>query len=119
MKNERWTFVCVSEDNDPVRQFSLSARALHCAPSLTAAFITVLSAVGMIVALDGSARLEVSKLRGEKAAMSQEVESIRMRVAGMEESIDGFIENDEKFRIVAGLNPIDAEIFEVGSAARA
>ena len=114
MKNQRWTFVCVTEDNDPVRQFSLSARALHYAPSLTAAFITVLSAVGMIAALDGSARLEVSKLRGEKAAMSREVESIRMRVGLMEGSIDGFIENDEKFRILAGLNPIDAEIFEVG-----
>ena len=114
MTNQRWTFVCISEDKRPSRQFSVSARAMHYAPSLTAAVVTALSALGMIVAIDGSARLEVGKLRGEKAAISREVESIRMRVGLMEGSIDGFIENDQQFRVLAGLSPIDAEIFEVG-----
>jgi hypothetical protein len=114
LTNQRWTFLCVAEDKRPVRQFSISARALHYAPSLSAAVIAVLSSLGMIIAMDGSARIEASKLRGEKAAITQEVESIRVRVGLMKGSIDGFIENDEQFRILAGLNPIDAEIFEVG-----
>lgn len=114
MTNHRWTFVCISEDKRPVRQFSLSARVLHCAPSFTAAVITGLAALGMIVAMDGSARLEVFQLRGEKAAISREVESIRIRVAQMEGSIDGFIESNQEFRVLAGLTPIDAEIFQVG-----
>jgi murein DD-endopeptidase MepM/ murein hydrolase activator NlpD len=114
MTNQRWTFVCVAEDERAVRQFRVSARALRYAPSLTAAVVTVLSAVAMIVAMDGSARFEVGELRSEKAAISQEIESIRMRVGVMEGSIDGFIESDEQFRILAGLSPIDAEIFEVG-----
>ena len=114
MTNERWTFVCVSEDERPVRQFSVSARALRYLPSLATAVITVLAALGMIVAIDGSARLEIGKLRGEKAAISRDVESMRTRVGQMERSIDGFIDNDEQFRVLAGLSPIDAEIFEVG-----
>ena len=114
MINQRWTFVCVSEDDRPVRQFSVSARTLRYAPSLTGAVVTALAAVGMIVAINGSARLEVGKLRGEKAAISREVESIRTRVGQMEGSIDGFIETNEQFRVLAGLSPIDAEIFEVG-----
>lgn len=114
MTNERWTFLCVSEDESPVRQVSLSVAAVRFVPSLVAAVITVLTALVMIVAIDGSARIQVLKLRGEKAVMSREVESIRTRVAQMEGSIDGFIETDELFRLVAGLNPIDAEIFEVG-----
>ena len=97
-----------------MQQFSVSARALHYAPSLIAAAVTVVAVLAMIVAMDGSARFEVLKLRSEKAAISREVESIRMRVGLMEGSIDGFIENDEQFRVVAGLSPIDAEIFEVG-----
>jgi hypothetical protein len=68
----------------------------------------------MIVAIEGSSRFELTKLRSEKAVMSTEVESIRARVGEMESSIAGFIENDEQFRIVAGLTPIDGEIFEVG-----
>ena len=114
MRNQPWTFVCVSGDDGPVRQFSVSARALHYFPSLATAVITVLAALGMIVAIDGSARLEIGKLRGERAAISLEVESIRTRVGQMEGSIDRFIENDEQFRVIAGLSPIDAEIFEVG-----
>ena len=114
MTNHRWTFVCISEDNHPVRQFSVSARALRFAPSLTAAVVTALAALGMIVAIDGSARLQVAKLHGEKAAISLEVESIRTRVGQMEGSIDGFIESNAQFRVLAGLSPIDAEIFEVG-----
>jgi len=68
----------------------------------------------MMVALDGSARLEVVKLRREQVAAATEVESIRTRVAQMEGTIDEYIENDERFRVLAGLNPIDSEIFEVG-----
>ncbi len=97
-----------------MRQFSVSAGALHYLPSLAAAAVTVLTALVMIVAIDGSARFQVVKLRGEKAAISREVESMRTRVVQMEGSIDGFIEADEQFRLLAGLNPIDSEIFEVG-----
>ncbi|MCH7891329.1 MAG: hypothetical protein IH921_07495, partial [Gemmatimonadetes bacterium] len=114
MRNQRCTFVCVSGDDVPVRQFSVSARALQYFPSLATAVITVLAALGMIVAIDGSARFQVVKLRGEKAAISREVESMRTRVVQMEGSIDGFIAADEQFRLLAGLNPIDPEIFEVG-----
>ena len=114
MTNQGWTFLCISEDERPVRQLSVSAGALHYLPSLVAAAVTVLTALVMIVAIDGSARFQVVKLRGEKAAISREVESMRTRVVQMEGSIDGFIEADEQFRLLAGLNPIDSEIFEVG-----
>ena len=114
MTNQRWTFLCISEDERPVRQFSVSAGALRYLPSLAAAVVTVLSALVMLVAIDGSARFQVVKLRGEKAAISREVESIRGRVGQMEGSIDEFIETDEQFRILAGLSPIDPEIFGVG-----
>ena len=114
MTNQRWTFLCVSEDERPVRQFTIPARALRYLPSWAAAVVTALAALVMIVAIDGSARLEVVKIQGEKAAISREVEAIRTRVSQMEGSLDRFIENDERFRLVAGLDPIDTEIFEVG-----
>ena len=114
MTNQRWTFLCVSEDERPVRQFTLPARALRYLPSWVAGAVTVLAALVMIVAIDGSARLEMVKLQGEKAAISRQVEAIQTRVSQVEGSLDGVIENDERFRLVAGLDPIDTEIFEVG-----
>ena len=114
MTNQRWTLLCISEDERPVRQFSVSAGALHYLPSLAATVVTVLTALVVLVAIDGSARLQVGKLHGEKDAISQEVELLRTRVGQMEGSIDGFIESNAQFRVLAGLSPIDAEIFEVG-----
>ena len=114
MTNNRWTFVCISEHDRPVRQFKVSVGLLRYFPSMATAVITVVAALAMIVAIEGSSRFEVAKIQGEKAAMSREVESIRTRVGQLEASIDGFIESDERFRVVAGLTPIDAEIFEVG-----
>jgi murein DD-endopeptidase MepM/ murein hydrolase activator NlpD len=114
MINQRWTFLIVPEDESRVRQFSVSVRGVNYFPSLLASAITGLAAIAMIVAIEGSSRFEVLQLRAEKAAIAQEVESIRVQVAQMAGSIDGFIENDEQFRVLAGLDPIDSEIFEVG-----
>jgi murein DD-endopeptidase MepM/ murein hydrolase activator NlpD len=114
MINQRWTFLLVPEDERRVRQFSVSAPWLNRFPSLLAAAITGLAAIATIVALEGSARFEVVQLRAERAAVAQEVESIRARVAQMAGSIDVFIEDDGQFRVLAGLNPIDSEIFQVG-----
>ena len=44
----------------------------------------------------------------------RQVSKTQHRIGQLESSIDGFIESDERFRVVAGLTPIDAEIFEVG-----
>ncbi len=114
MTNDRWTFVCVPEDERRVRQFKVSGRALRYLPSLATAVITVVAALGMIVAIEGSTRFEALRLRGEKAAIEREVESMRTRVGQMEGSIDGFIESSDQFRVLAGLSPIDPEIFEAG-----
>lgn len=114
MTNQRWTFLCVSEDESPVRQFTVTQRALLYLPSWTAGVVAVMAALAMIIVIDGSARVEVLKVQAEKDAISREVEAIRARVSQVEGSLDQFIDNDERFRLVAGLDPIDAEIFEVG-----
>ena len=114
MPNKRWTFVCMSDREDPVRQFSLSGDAMHYLASLGAGFVLTVTALSMIVALNGSARYDVLKLQREKSLLSAEIGQIQGRVAQMEGSIDVLIEKDETFRLLAGLEPIDEEIFEVG-----
>ncbi len=82
--------------------------------SLGSGFVLVVTALSMIVALNGSARYDVLKLQREKALLSHEIGEIQVRVAQMEGSIDVLIEKDEGFRLLAGLDVIDEEIFEVG-----
>ena len=114
MRDKRWTFVCLSDREERVRQYSLSGRALHYLASIGAGFVLTVIALSMLLALDGSARYDVVKLQRQKSLLSAEIGEIQERVARMESSIDGLIEKDESIRLLAGLEPIDEEIFEVG-----
>ena len=114
MPNKQRTFVCMSDREDPVRQYTLSGGAMYYLASLGAGFVLTVTALSMIVLLNGSARYDVLKLEREKSLLSAEIGEIQGRVAQIEGSIDGLIEKDETFRLLAGLEPIDEEIFEVG-----
>ena len=87
---------------------------MHYLASLGAGFVLTVTALSMILALNGSARYDVLKLQRQKSLFSDEIEEIQGRVAQMEESIDVLIDKDESFRLLAGLDVIDEEIFEVG-----
>jgi murein DD-endopeptidase MepM/ murein hydrolase activator NlpD len=114
MPNKRWTFVCMSNREDQVRQFTVSDGALRYLASLGAGFVLIITAMSMIVAVNGSARYDVVKLEREKTLLTSEIGEIQGRVATIEGSIDEMIEKDESFRLLAGLEVIDEEIFEVG-----
>ena len=74
----------------------------------------MVTGLAVFVAVDGSARLQARKLLEEKSLLTRELITIQSRVAQMEGSIDGLIDQDERFRLLAGLEAIDEEIFQVG-----
>ncbi len=114
MGDKRWTFLCMSDEGSPIRQYSASSRALHYLGSVLGGFTVLVTGLATLVAVDGSARYEAHKLEQEKVLLTQELQTIRTRVAQMEGSIDGLIDQDERFRLLAGLGAIDEEIFQVG-----
>ena len=114
MPNRRWTFVCMADHDNRARQYSISSGALHYLASLGAGFVVTVTALSMLVALNGSARYDVLKLQRQKSLLSDEIGEIQGWVVQMEESIDVLIEKDEKFRLLAGLDVIDEEILQVG-----
>ncbi len=87
---------------------------MHYLASLGAGFLLTVTALSMMVALNGAARYDVLKLQREKSLLSDEIEEIQGRVAQMEGSIDVLIDKDENFRLLAGLDVIDEEIYGVG-----
>lgn len=104
----------MSDHENRVRQYSMSAGAMHYLASLGAGFVLTVTALSMIVAVNGSARYDAMKLRREKSLLSDEIGEIQGRVAQMEGSIDVLIDKNEVYRRFAGLDAIDEEIFEVG-----
>jgi murein DD-endopeptidase MepM/ murein hydrolase activator NlpD len=114
MAEKRWTFLCVSDDENRVRQYSLSRRALHYTGSTIAGVVVTVAAMAMMIVVDGAARHQARKLQREKVLLTEEVQQIQTRVSQMESSINGMIEQDERYRLLAGLDVIDEEIFQVG-----
>ena len=104
----------MSDEGSPIRQYSASPRTLHFLGSLFGGFTILVTGLAVFVAIDGSVRFEARKLEVQKSLLTQELQTIQGRVAQMEGSIDGLIEQDERFRLLAGLGIIDAEIFQVG-----
>ena len=114
MPNRRWTFVCIGDHDNRTRQYSASSDAISYLASLGAGFVLIVTALSMIVALNGSARYDVLKLERQRSLLSEEIVEIQGRVAQIAGSIDGLIDKDESFRLLAGLDVIDEEIFQVG-----
>ena len=114
MADKRWTFLCMSDEGSPIRQYSASSRNLHYVASVLGGVTVLVTGLATFVAVDGSARYQAHELRQEKSLLTQELQTIQTRVAQMEGSIDGLIDQDKRFRLLAGLGTIDEEIFQVG-----
>ena len=56
MADKRWTFLCVSDNDNRVRQYSVSRGALHYAASVIGGVVVTVTAMAMMIVVDGSAR---------------------------------------------------------------
>lgn len=114
MREQRWTFLCLSDGESPIRQFSLSRKAIHYFASGAGGVFLLLSAFATLAVLDGAARIEARKLAQENRALQDEIATIQGRVSGLETSLGELTEQDARYRMLAGLSAIDAEVFQVG-----
>ena len=114
MTGDRWTFLVVRGEDSPVKQYSLSTRALRvllAAGSLVA--ITVLG-LGLSSGLEVVARLEARQLNVRNQALEQELERFDGRIQALEAALDQVAANDANFRSIAGLEVIDPEVLQAG-----
>ena len=114
MTGNRWTFLVVAGEETPVRQYSLSSRALRVGAGLAVALVLTLMGLAGYVALEGSARLEAFRLQERNRALTAEIEAFRDRVGRLESTLDGLADRDARFRTLAGLEPIDPEVMQAG-----
>tara|TARA_B100001123_G_scaffold92297_1_gene106258 strand:+ start:16760 stop:17689 length:930 start_codon:yes stop_codon:yes gene_type:complete len=114
MPDKRWTFLCVLGEGNPIRQYRISPRTIYYLASVLSFFAIMLAGLTMILVIDGSARYQAHKLEQDKSLLTQELLTIKGQVAQMEGDIDQLIEQEQRFRLLAGLGTIDKEVFEVG-----
>jgi len=114
MSEKRWTFLVVGDEESPVRQYSLSSRGLRVLLGVGGAGGAILATLLLFLALDGAARVQAERLEASNQALKSELSTFQNRVQGLEQTLDSLAYRDARYRSLAGLEPIDPEVMEVG-----
>lgn len=114
MTGDRWTFLVVRGENTPVRQYTLSTKALRALAGVGVVAILAFFGFGISASLDATARLQNRQLEAQNVALTTELAHFRDRVGKLETTVDALSEKDAKVRTIAGLDAIDPEVMQAG-----
>ena len=114
MTGDRWTLQLLKDVRSPIRQITVSKRAVHLFVAGSTALVIGLTVAAATLGIDGAAHLRASRLALENQALSQELSSIQERVNGMEGRLGSLSTMDSRLRLLAGLDAIDPEVLQVG-----
>jgi hypothetical protein len=114
MAGDRWTFLVVQDESSPVRQYSLSSRALRALVVAGSLFTLAVLGFGFASGFEGLTRLEARHLRERNRALQVELTRFNDRIRSLEDVLDQMAANDANFRSIAGLEVIDPEVLQAG-----
>jgi murein DD-endopeptidase MepM/ murein hydrolase activator NlpD len=114
MLRSRWTLMIVPHDNDRVRSVQLSSASLRVALSLFVLLVLGLGTLSVGFLVKQNHQLRADRLERENYLLGREVEQIRSKMAALTASMDSLATREEKFRVIAGLESMDADVRRVG-----
>jgi murein DD-endopeptidase MepM/ murein hydrolase activator NlpD len=114
MKRDRWTFLVLKGEDGPVRQYSVSERALRAGAWVGGFFLLAILAFTFGIGLDGTGRIQAAVLDARNRALETELAEFQERIAEIETQLDKVAASDAHFRSVAGLELISPEVLQAG-----
>jgi murein DD-endopeptidase MepM/ murein hydrolase activator NlpD len=114
MARREWTVVIVSDDDAAVRQFRLSREAIRVCIALALFLFAGLTslATALLVGL-GAGRAD-ERLAVRNQLLTQELALLGTRVDTLQYSLQSLSKQDEFYRLLAGLDPLDADVLQAG-----
>jgi len=114
MTGDKWTFLVVSGEGAPVKQYTYSTRALRVLTVLGCLLAVCALGMGVSAGFEGLSRLEARSLRARNRALQMELTRFGERIETLEAVLDDVAANDANFRSIAGLETIDPEVLRAG-----
>lgn len=114
MIEKKWTFLLLGDDQDGIRQITISPRTLHIVGGGLFLFVLVFLALTTLFALNGAAYVQARHLSAENGVLSEELDNFRLQVNNLEATLAQLSEEDSRVRLLAGLEATDEEVLEVG-----
>ena len=111
---DRWTFLVVRGEDDPVQQYTMSTKTLRmlAGAGLVASVLVVAGA--LVLGTYSLQRAHARALEVRNQALEAELAQFQGRLSELESTLDLVAANDAHFRSVAGLEIIDPEVLEAG-----
>jgi murein DD-endopeptidase MepM/ murein hydrolase activator NlpD len=114
MAPREWTVVVVSDDNAAVRQFRLSREGVRIAIAAVLFLIAGISSLATAFLLSAGAGRADATLESRNQLLARELEDLTTRIDTLQVSLEHLSEKDEFYRLLAGLDPLDADVRQAG-----
>ncbi len=114
MARRHWTVVVVSDEDTAVRQYRFSREVIRAAIGGVLLLFAVATSLGAGLIAHRGADYRVRRLKKENALLRDEVGHIRQRATTLGKAVHQLREQDEEFRLVAGLEPLSDDVLQVG-----
>lgn len=114
MVEKKYTLLLLGDNPSGIKQVSVSPRLIRWVVGGASIFATVLLLLAGLLFFNGAAHLRATHLANENALLFEELETFRLQVNGLEETLTLLSEEDGRVRLLAGLDPTDDEVLEVG-----
>jgi len=114
MTEKKYTLLLLGDDPNGIRQFSLSPRFFRVLIGGTSVFAVALLLLAGLLVFNGAAHLRAGHLAHENDLLFEELETFRLQVNNLEETLVLLSQEDGRVRLLAGLDPTDEEVLEVG-----
>jgi murein DD-endopeptidase MepM/ murein hydrolase activator NlpD len=114
MTEKKWTLLLFGDDQNGIRQITVSPRVIRMVVGGLSLFALVFVALAALLAFNGAAFVQAQHLAAENHVLSQELDNFRLEVNNLEATLGKLSEEDSRVRLLAGLDATDEEILEVG-----
>lgn len=114
MAGDRWTFLVVRGEDDPVQQYTVSTKTLRLLGGAGAVASVVVVAGTLLLGSLSIAHLKARNLAARNQALEGQLGEFQGRLHDLEAALDRVASNDAHFRSIAGLEVIDPEVLEAG-----
>ncbi|HEY0811526.1 MAG TPA: M23 family metallopeptidase [Longimicrobiales bacterium] len=114
MARRQWTVLFISDSARQIREFRYPRAVVQLASAVVLIIIAGISSLSTVAFMKLGEPLAEHALERENASMKRELTEVRGQITELRSELDVLADHDEKFRLVAGLQPINEDVRRVG-----
>ena len=114
MARRHWTLLFATDGTEHIKQYRLPRALVQIAIAGVLALVSGISSLGTATYMKARAPEVTHELERRNQLMHRELQDIRGQVTDLNAQLEQLAVQDEQFRLVAGLEPLDEDVQRVG-----